>query len=204
MSIRVSRPLIVGAMFLLLAGCGQGLPNETTGASASFETRLQTAIAEAEAGGASDAQLAIIDRAKATGKVSVEDVRSAAQATVACLDAQGIRAEYFEDKSNAGLIRPNYRAALDESEATENLISECDAQEFKWANYLYNFQDSAVEITQQYVEEKTPALRACLAKNGHPMDEDASFDELLAETDILDRETDGAVNCLLEAGLDYA
>lgn len=188
-------------VLVTLVACNGGTA-EPSSASGAFSERVEKAITEAKASDASDAQIALLERARASGVLSVEDLRTAAHATVHCLQEQGIEASYFEDASQAGVVRPNYRARVEERASSEELIQACDEREFSWANYLYYFQDSSVEQNEQYVQTRLPALHACLADSNHPMPADATVAELLAEAAIVVQETTGGTNCFLEAGLD--
>jgi hypothetical protein len=187
---------------ILLVGCGPSAPAPTSG-GVEFQEYAQQNIDEARANGASDEQLMMLERAKETGSVPLEDARSAARSAVECMENSGVVAEYTEETTNAGLVLPNYRAQISDDEpALEGLIEQCDAQEYLWVGKLYALQPSSRDATDAYVEERLPYLRACLDEHGVDVDDSATRAELFQAASQLLDDTAWGTNCFAEAGID--
>ncbi len=178
----------------------------TTGARTSFDERLGQAIDDARAGGAGEDQLAILERSRIAGEITLEDDRTAARATIACMIDSGVEAKYSEYTTNAGLLIPGYEAAVSDTfpPPEEKIIDACDAQEFSWVSQVYQLQPSSQDLTDAHVEKQLPALRECLIENGVAVDEKTPKQELLWDSVQLLTDTDGAVDCAWEAGIDSA
>lgn len=71
---------------LLLSGCStdDGESGANGSDTRSFVERVSSAIAAAETGGASDAQLAILREAQANGELTFDQARQAILATIDC------------------------------------------------------------------------------------------------------------------------
>jgi len=183
---------------VVLGGCAKAtVPTEPE----SFADVVAAAIQEAEAGGASDAQLAILRQAQSEGELSLEDARTAAHAVVDCINDAGSFAFYGEHTASSGLVTPEYSWSVDTSEQ-EAIGNACDQQEAFWVNMIYQAQPSSVELTEGYRAQQAPILRSCLERNGYTVDPDASTNDLIAQALLVDSETSSAVDCITEAGIE--
>ncbi len=200
----VSSVIVAIAVVTTAAGCSQDTP-ETPDRNAAFAQDLRDAIDEAKSAGASDSQLAVLNAAIDSGEITLEDTRAAARAAVACMADNGVVAEVVEDTSNAGFIYPSYRAQIDDSQpALEATVTDCDKQELWWVGKMYSLQPTSQEKLDAYVETRLPLLRACLNDNSVAVDESTPKAKLFQVASQLMFDTNGAVDCFTEAGIDAA
>jgi hypothetical protein len=168
-----------------------------------FAETVADLIAEAEQNGASDDQLALLEKAADDGKVELESARSAARAVVSCLHANGLTAEYLEAPDFKGYTIPEYRVVLEgttEDPRRDTIISTCADQEFTWVSQAYQLQPEARQMLGEYVESKESVLRTCLEDNGVETDPDAGGWEL-AHQALEAFDGPDSVNCLDKAGI---
>ncbi len=200
-----NRPRIFGAWIsaivvgcVVLAGCDTEPPVETE--SQSFAEIVASVIADAEEGGAGDAQLEILRNAQAQGEVSLEDARVAARAMVQCVNDAGSEAFYSEITDDTGLVIPRYDSASDTDQQV-SIAEACDTKEAFWVNMAYQIQPSSQEMNDAYLDERAPIVRSCLEREGYTTDPNASTRELLRQATQVTIDTDSAVNCLVEANI---
>ncbi len=191
------RFVAVAAGLLALSGCATD-PNWA--ASKDFAEVIEPAIQEAEAGGASDAQLEILRQAQAAGKLSLEDDRAAARAMVACVEDAGSYALLSDKTTESGLILPvyNYAANTPEQEA---IGEACDTKEAFWVNMVYQTQPSSVQSKDAYLNQQAPLVRACLEREGYATDPGDKTYDLLRQALQVKTDTQSAVDCLTEANI---
>jgi len=185
---------------VVLAGCTEAtVPTEPE----SFADQIAAAIQEAEAGGASDAQLAILRKAQLEGELPIEDARAAARAAVECMTEAGISAYYGENHRKSGLVVPGYSAEWIMGDDEQNaVIDACDQRENFWVSSVYQTQPSSLELTDGYRAQQAPILRSCLERNGYATDPDASPLDLMRQAIQVEVDTDSAVDCLTEAEIE--
>lgn len=181
---------------VVLAGC-EAEPAELATSQAIAEV-VDPAIVEAEAGGAGEAQLAILRQARAEGELSIEDARAAARAGVTCVTDAGSEANYFEYISDSGLVIPGY-SYLGDTPEQEAIGDACAAREDFWVNMVYQTQPSSLEANDAYVEQQAPLVRACLKREGYSIAPDATTIEVLRQALDVRAATGLAVDCLAEA-----
>jgi hypothetical protein len=187
---------------IALAGCGSSSTAPTTEGPA-FAEFAQETIDEALAAGASEEQLSMLEVAKETGSVPLDDARTAARNAVQCMEDAGVVAEYTEETTSAGLVLPNYRAQIpDDQPVAEQLIVACDEQEFLWVGKLYALQPSSTAVMDEHVEERLPMLRACLDQSGVAVDAEATRAELFEAAAKLLEDSGWETDCFKEAGID--
>jgi len=196
-SFRVTLSMVVGCA--VLAGCAKAtLPQaEPT----SFDDIVATAIQEAEAGGASEAQLALLSQAQVDGEISLETARAATRAGVECITAAGSYALYSEEARGSGLVIPGFSYASDTPE--QQAIGEgCENNENFWVVAVYAMQPSSRAVNDAYLEQQVPIVRSCLAGEGYTVPSDATTLEVLNQAADVLSDTKGALNCLYEARID--
>lgn len=211
MSMR-KRALVLVALAVVIGGCSQG--GATPPAQQSdipFEEMVAKARADAVEAGASDAQLADLDRALADGGISFEDAHAAVERAVACMNDVGVTAAIVESERVPGLRIPGYSVYTSEDnfEAMMNLTDPCDKRENYYTSYLYQSQPSSQRLREQNIENHRPELVACLNRNGVTTDESQTPDELVrAAIDLIAQSFEAGaeepIDCLYEAGINGA
>lgn len=189
--------IVAAGAALVLSGCGLTVNSEGEEAI-DFDERITTALASAQDGGASEAQLEILRDAQVAGIVTLEQARQATFAGIDCIVAGGGYASYFEQVEPSGFVLPNAMTeAPDEKslEAMEPLIDKCVEQESFWVNNIYQLQPTSQDIRDAYLEQQAPIMRECLESNGYATDPEATALELLWQAHQVWRDTNGAVNC---------
>lgn len=183
---------------LALASCTPAAPQEspTEDPAAIFSE----ALAQAREGGASPAQVAVLETAADAGDLPVETAREATRRTLDCFASSGIDAEYTEEKRPWGLILPGYQAATETSES-ETALDACVKRESYWVSMVYQTQPSSMRLLHNYAEQQSDILRDCLKRNGYDPPADATGVELGDQASKVAYETHGRVACLAEAGI---
>ena len=200
------------ALALMISGCSDGEAAPPPQQSdVPFEEMVAKARADAVEAGASDAQLADLDRALADGGISFEDAHAAVERAVECMHDVGVTAAIVESESTPGLRIPNYSvySAEDDMDATAKLTDPCDMRENYYTSYLYQVQPSSQKIRDDYFEERRPVLVACLDKNGVATDDEQTADELVrAAIELFIQSAESGAeeptNCLAQAGINGA
>lgn len=191
------------ALLLTLAGCSADSPAPGPSNFAEYATSV---LADAEASGASQAQLAILERAVATGEITFEDAAAANDATIACLLDAGFAVTKHTYNEVPGFPVPGFAAGRP-LEMTEEqghaVLGACEARENFWVNMMYQTQPSADEAKWANFERVKPQFVACLEGAGLTVPLDASNDDLVAlALDLaFDDSLANPVNCLHEVGI---
>lgn len=188
------------ACVALLAGCGQ---DEAPRASAATTVQVIDSwlTSAREEGKASDAQLAILERAKAAGDITRADVDEATAAFLACLDDAGVpyRLQDEEVLPGSGVTVPGVTVPADPNGGTRE-VDISDA--CQWTHQIYvvsAYANRPAAIEAQDRIWTSQALRECLAARGYPSDPDATSDEIrqLHDQDVTDHGNDpGFRSCL--------
>lgn len=211
-SLRLGRAAAValGSIALIaLGGCSDNeTPNTDPTDSQAFSEKVERVIAEAEAGGAGEAQLAILREAAAGGEITLGQAQDATRATIACFEMSGLAATYDLTTEESGLQIPSYGVQAEVEGMTdqqvEQLIDKCDAEEGFWVNYLYQTQPASHQVRETHVRSRLPVLLECLREHGVEMDADDDIDEIVyAANQLLFDSIDSAepINCMSEAGI---
>jgi hypothetical protein len=200
----ISLRLVCVVLAALSSGCSEPSP-EVSKTNQTFQQEVEAALAETRTEGASDTQIAILESAMESQEILVEDLRTAAHATVECLGEHGLEAVFVEDQSNGGVLQPGYHvnsgATTVDPEAEQPLLDTmdaCERKEFYWINRLQYSQPSTIALNGAYLQTKAPALTQCLLDNGVDVGPDATIDALIQATSELSEEA--GVNCFMEAG----
>ena len=191
--------LSMAVALALLAGCSKGTSPQTE--PTSFDEIVKTAIAEAEAGGASEAQLALLSQAQLEGEISLETARAATRAGVECITAAGSYALYSEEARGSGLVIPGFSYASDTTEQ-QAIGDACERKENFWVVQVYATQPSSKAVNDAYLEQQVPVVRSCLEREGYTVPSDATTLEVLNKAADVLSDTKGALNCLYEARID--
>jgi hypothetical protein len=170
--------LVMGVTFIVvaLAGCAGG-----GGDPASPAPVFAQAIEEARAGGASQAQIDLLERLAEKGSVELDDVREALAGTYECLDAAGIShsEEVVVDDAGVEIVRIDMRQPITRDvDAGIAVADACIEQHSMYVQDLYVQQPSVVEIhDKHYATVVTPAFLECYEKFGLTPEEDRTDQE---------------------------
>ncbi len=198
--VRRAAAVLLAAGIASLAGCAAA-PSGQTEADLDFADMIGSMIQEAEAGGASDGQLAILREAQAAGVVSFEEAREAALAAIDCVENAGSEAVYDERTTDEGLVLPQY-SWLSGTPQQEAIGDACDTQEAFWVNGAYQMQPTSLALRDAYLDRQMPIVRACLEDAGYVVDANATTHEVLRQAADAITDTGGSVDCLTDANID--
>lgn len=187
----------MSVLIVSLAGCSQSKEAPSDVTSAEFADLMNQIISDARAGGASEAQVALLESAATSGELTIEQARESARSYMACLDTVGLNSDYVESTST-GVVIPSvhvYAFTLEEMET----MQQCDTKENFWVNYVYQTQPSSIELQDAYLEQQRPALVACLEAAGIevPDDEDVRVTLNRAASEM----EAGGVDCIEGLGI---
>jgi hypothetical protein len=193
----------------ILGGCASSTPSPSRSVAVDdFAAVAQSALGDAQASGASTAQLALIERALAHGEVTFSDVQEAVDATIECFEAAGIRYKEFAPVDDHGILYPSYAF---EGEQETAVADECIHTNSDYIEMLYMRQPAAMEARDAAFLVAMPLLIDCLEGLGHDIDDDITPDELkewfrlaaveMASSDTNDRQAD-TFRCVGKAGID--
>jgi|GEM_PF-1798312 len=167
--------LLVGAAIFVVAltGCaGSGAD------PASSAPVFAHAIEEARAGGASQAQIDLLERLAEKGSVELDDVREALAGTYECLDAAGISHSEVVQEHHGGFPVIAYAMSqpADMGMDTAVRLSDlCALTHSSFVEQLYATQPQAVAAEEAYIEDVImPRLDACNELWGMPTDTELS------------------------------
>jgi len=186
---------------LLISGCtsGNGDSTETSGSNVpSFVEQVSDAVKQADIGGASDNQLAILREAQGSGELTFDQARQAALATIDCIEGGGGSARYIEQQESSGLTLPMAVAEAKDDESLtvmEPVIEKCMNLESFWVDKVYQLQPESQEVRDAYRDKQAPVIRKCLEDNGYATDPQATPQELISQALDVSLETEHAVNC---------
>lgn len=167
-----------------------------------FAELIETAIEDAEAGGAGAQQLVILEEARELGEVTLEQMRESTRATVACFVDVGFDSEYFESTRADGLPLPDYSVSLhgEWSDSDIQVMDQCDFENGFWVNKVYQIQPSSDQLWLEFINGKAGELRSCLEDAGYETDPDATGAELANQAGAVAAETQGDVDCMQRVG----
>jgi len=194
--------VVTACAALLLAGCSHSAGGET-GVEQGFDAEVSQAIAEATDAGASAQQLDILERAATDGGVTFEDAKMAATSAMACMESQGVTANYEEKALPNGVTIPAYTVQDHTSNGGDALpvMDGCEKSESYWVNMLYQMQPTSVEANLAFIEKQAPVIRKCLEDAGYDTDPKATGMDLVIQSSDVARQTNGATDCAFDAGV---
>ncbi len=203
---RAVTALVVICGVAAIAGCGAPAPQPAVAPtqSSAFDDRVSTAIAEAEAGGGSEAQIALLNAARLSGDVNVELARQARSAFSDCAAALGVAVTFAETTRPDGWVSATTWVDGNAKSGTEQIAMECERKESYWVTKLYDTQPRAEQATSDYLNSQARVLLTCLQEKGFEPDSDLSGMDLAmlaASAPSEAMRADGA-QCLAEIGVD--
>jgi hypothetical protein len=164
---------------------------------------VQQAIKDATSGGASTQQLDILDRAAKDGGVTFEDAKMASTSAMACMESQGVTANYQEKALPNGVTIPGYTVQDRTSSGGDALpvMEGCEKSESYWVDKLYQMQPTSVEANLAFIEKQAPVIRKCLEDAGYDTDPKATGMDLVIQAGHIADQTTGGTNCASDAGI---
>lgn len=192
------------ALLLVVTGCSADAP--APAGPSNFAEFASSELADAQAAGASEEQLAILERAVATGAISFEDASAANDATIACLLDAGFTVNTQTSNDIPGFPVPGFiagRPTTMTQDHADSVLGACETRESIWVNMMYQTQPSADEAKWANFERVKPQFIACLEDAGLTVPADATNDELVqwALDLAFDDSLANPVNCLHENGI---
>ncbi len=187
-----------------LAGCSHNVDTAvSTSISDDFDGQVGQAISDAKQSGASEQQLAILERAAAHGVVTFEDAKIATTDAMDCMSGRGVSATYEETVLSNGLTIPGYRVVAKKSDGSSALndLDQCENGESAWVNKLYQMQPTSIEANLAFIEKQAPVIRKCLEDAGYDTDPKATGMDLVIQSSDVARQTNGATDCAFDAGV---
>lgn len=191
--------LAVAALCVSVAGCEAS--NSSASEPEDFTDIVAAAIAEAKEGGASDAQLALLEGAQARGELSLQDAREAARSAVECVDSAGFDGIYAEETKPSGLVVPWFTSPVDTSEQMA-VYDACSQQEYWWVFTVYAMQPTSQALQDAYLEKQVPLVKACLQENGFDVAPDATTIDILRQARDVNSASESAIDCIWKFGIE--
>lgn len=203
--------VMIAAMAMFTASCSDsrdatdvplGDSSAPAGAS-SFDEVMSHALDDSVDGGASDAQVSLLQDARDNGELTLEQAREAARATVSCLEGLGFTAEVTEETVPAGLVVPGYRVQTDHGPSDDGAddpafaaSEQCERRESFWVNQVYQTQPTSIQASVDYINDTlAPELRACLESEGFDVDDDAAGVDMVRQAMNLQVEQGAVLPC---------
>jgi hypothetical protein len=186
----------------LIAGCSHGAaaPEDL---QSEFAGTVQQAIKDATNGGASTQQLDILERAAKDGGVTFEDAKMAATSAMACMESQGVTANYQEKALPNGVTIPAFTVQDHKSDGGDvvEVMDRCEHSESYWVNTLYQMQPTSIEANLAFIAKQAPVIRKCLEDAGYATDPKATGMDLVIQAGHIADQTGGGTNCVSDAGV---
>lgn len=170
---------------------------------------LEQALNEARTGGASPEQVKILEGAVSAGEVTLSDSQAATDAMLACVEAAGFSVSDQTIDSSRGLEIINFYltspSAMSEAEA-DALYWDCETTHRRWVEFAYQNQPQAKSAFFDLVEQHRTEIVACLRKEGSPIEDDATADEMISESlrvssEATDAGEPNVSDCLYRSGI---
>jgi hypothetical protein len=189
---RTAAVAVAIATLLTLTACATRLPLAAS-STPPFSEVYAVILAEAQAGGASDEQMAEIETYIDGRAVPFSVVKGALERTFSCFDASGLEYEDLTQETYPGFFKYNYKVRPKvgtADDATAVVANECQDREVSFIGSLYENQPGILAARDQHFEQQRLELIACLRAHGEIVDDDATSDEIsklgvkvFAETD---------------------
>jgi len=172
-----------------------------------YDELLDRYIAEAQAEGASQAQLDALGAARVAGRIDIEQMREANAANADCLEDSGFTVTVSDAVQASGFVVPTFDAAYPSDLSTaqgDAIVDNCDIQNLHWISAAYQLQPEARDKVGAYVLSLEPDLRTCLEDHGYSTDPGATGWDLAMQALQVLKDTHGteSVDCLSEVGID--
>lgn len=174
--------IAAGAVTCVLAACTGGGAAEPSASSAwGFGPSIEDAIMDATAGGASDEQIATLERWLEIQDTPYTDLEQSMQRFFTCLDEVGIEHKYPGVAGGVDYPEPKFTVMVNPDmtdDAMQNLMDGCDARELFYVNTIYQTGPGVAERRQREDAAYLPTAIACLEGHGIVLDEVATLDDL--------------------------
>ena len=193
----------------LLAGGCSGNPSSPPTQAAETVEFFEQALTQARAGGASEAQVLILERALAAGEVTLADSRAAADALMACAQDAGFSVSPTSIDNSTGIETITFYltnpGGLSQDQA-DAVAWDCETKHRRWVETAYQNQPNATSAFFDLIERHRVEIVACLREQGSSVADDATPDELISETLRTSTEAieSGELNvsdCLYQSGI---
>ncbi len=153
-------------------------------------------IDDAQANGASEAQVAILEDSKRYESVTSYQIEEAGRAAVACMTARGIDAEYVKDLSDEAGRVPGIRVTGGSPDSgVQDGFAACYFQEFYWVRGVYFNDLWDVYSDETSSTRSAPYLIGCLAEHGVTADSAMTGMELFSLASELRQDPNDPVDC---------
>lgn len=154
-------------------------------------------LEEARAAGASEEQLAVLER----GEVSFAEYERALNAAFECMRSHGLEvlADPPSDRSGIMLITYAWGAGTASQTQAQQLGDGCLEEHSFFLEQLYQTQPSTVEAVEAAYEGKRSQIVSCIRDNGGTIDDDA--DRMSAQTAAWAVLDSSGVDCFAKSGL---
>lgn len=178
---RPSPKQLLGCAILVVAlgACGNSSADSSTLAAPS--SAFDVALEEATSGGAAPSQVAIIERARDNGELSIADVQEALEGAFACMDESqiGHTLHILDDPAGFSYVSYDMTQAPGLSEEQSVAIADQCVKTYSGVvERLYMQQPVVLESLDRYNETVVrPALIACFNQYGETYDDRASWAE---------------------------
>lgn len=193
-----------------MAGCSsEAETGPIVGADEAFTAFAAPILDDARAEGASDAQIALIERAIAEGEVTPALALEAIDNAFACLADAGSEGTLNPVEPGVELPEISYYYSAPPG-VSEDLLDSCLTENSMWVEMMYQVQPKAIAVIDAKFEENREYLIECLRGFGRVIDDDAPVDEikhaLVPTLDELDArgDTDAplSLSCAHDVGID--
>lgn len=141
---------------------------DPTAADSEFVKRLGRDLVAAQEAGASEEQLAVLERARESGEVSFEEYSAAVGRALRCLREAGVAVQDHGVDSHQGLEKRSYSVPIEAADRRTPLgysVHRCVAEHSFWVERAYQLQPSSVEEKEAHFAEYRDAILDCLANN---------------------------------------
>lgn len=169
-----ARGLAFGLLLTSLFGCAGSGGETSPSADPAFTELLDQTEGFARSEGASDEQIALLERARSEGVVSYETEHEALVNFFSCLDDKGIG--YKDLTVTAGRVFPRVDYQVFSSDPTA--MDLCYAEHAASVDSLYQLQPAVIDEVESLVEQHSAGIIACLREAGYEISNDPTYDEL--------------------------
>lgn len=168
----------ISLVTLGIAACGPETAPSTS-IDPAFALLMDQYIGEARASGASEAQLAALTDARATGDISYEVLNAAIEETFACFNEAGVRYRQDTDNTQAlPLIVYEFASPIEGNPVADACI---DKNSF-FVESAYQNQPRWRAVLDGRIEANRGEILACLRERGIEIDDDATPAEITEST----------------------
>jgi len=137
-------------------------PTQTAEPDAVFTALVDSQIAYAKEAGATEAQLAILDEARAAGVMSHELAMQSARDYMQCLNDVGIRAELVPSDDSGDFPDIDYRIYTQDL----TVADQCDIKAFEFVDTVYQLQPAVQDHGRHVMADYSDDFIECLTAAG--------------------------------------